>query len=191
MNLRLWGLFFGVATGACAVVVAACSGGTTCSGAGCGQIQSEGGTSSGTSGHTSSGTSGPLPPPPAPPPQPPPPPPPPGGACLPQNGTYTATYTASASNAATCISADKLSGDENVNTSDLGDAGPGCTVSEVGCDLKAHCVIVSDGGPTSTVDEDLLVPGANATSFSGTITIVTTGGGVNQTCTYTFSAVKK
>jgi hypothetical protein len=189
MNLRVVGLFLGVAAGALATVVVACSGGTTCEGAGCAQLQgTSSGTSgtSGTSGQSSSGTSGPRPPPPPPPPQPPPPP---GGACLPQAGSYTETFTASAGNTASCPTGAQLSSNNfTFNPSELSDAGPGCSVTQTGCETKVHCVTALDGG-TSTIDEDVISPGPNATSFNGTVHVVSTGA-TAQNCTYTLTAVK-
>jgi hypothetical protein len=100
------------------------------------------------------------------------------------------TYTADASNSATCPEADKLSGDEEVDPTDT-DSPEGCDQTTDGCTMKTHCSLSSTGGSTTTLDEEATTPSNGATSFSGTITVVTTGGGVDMQCTYTLTAVKK
>jgi hypothetical protein len=117
-------------------------------------------------------------------------PPPSSGSCAPANGTYTTTYTADASNSATCLAADKLdSTNDTVDSSDK-DAGPGCQQTESGCTVTTHCVDETDGGPTTTLDGTATVASDGATTFSGSISVVTSGGGVDQTCKYTFTAKK-
>jgi hypothetical protein len=119
---------------------------------------------------------------------------PPGGECKPADGKYTVTYTADAANSATCASADQLSGTEEVggDTDGGGETPEGCDAPKVdGCKQTTHCVLTTDGGPTNTVDIAEETPSDGADSFTGTFSIVTSGGGVDQTCKYTISGKKQ
>jgi hypothetical protein len=162
MNLGKLGLCTAGAIASVALVLAACSSSSTTTGT------TDGGTTSSSSG--SSGSS----------------------SCAPSPGTYTVTWTGDPSNSSTCPPGSELSGDENVNESeDTADAGPGCTVTADGCTFTEHCAETADGGVMNSSDTTFTTPSDGASSFSGSITSVTSGGGVDQTCKYTVSGTKK
>ncbi len=162
MNLGKLGLCTAGAIASVALVLAACSSSSTTTGT------TDGGTTSSSSG--SSGSS----------------------SCAPAAGTYAVTWTEDSSNSATCPKGSDLSGDEKVDTSEeKSDAGPGCMVTENGCSFSEHCSEESDGGVTNTTDTTFTVASDGATSFTGTISIVTMGGGVDQSCKYTVAGTKK
>jgi hypothetical protein len=113
-------------------------------------------------------------------------PPEPIGPCYPAAGLYTVTYTADASNPATCASGRALSGDEEVDpATSTADAGEGCASTTLGCDTTVRCMQSFGGGGTVTIDLDEVTPSDGAGSFSGTLHIVATGPAA-QDCSYTF-----
>jgi hypothetical protein len=161
MNLGKLGLCSAGAIASIALILAACSSSSTTSG-GTGDGGSSG--TSGTSGST--------------------------GGCAPAKGTYNVTYTADSANSATCVSGSTLSGPEMVDPSDK-DAGPGCEAVENGCKTTVTCSETLDGGVTNMTTIELDTPSDGAGSYTGSISVVTSGGGVNQSCKYTISATKQ
>jgi hypothetical protein len=112
-----------------------------------------------------------------------------GGDCVPAKGIYGVTYTANPGNAATCIGADQLTGDEAFDPADKD--GAGCNATLVGCTKKVHCQQTIDGGATATIDLERTAPSAGADSFTGSYHIVVTGADAGQDCAYTFDGKKK